>query len=221
MARIRAIKPEFFTSETIASLPIHCRLTFIGLWTHADDYGRAVDNPRIIKGAIWPLDDEVTPTDVSLHIHLLEERGLIARYEVDGRRYLHAVKWTSHQKVSHPQEARIPACPLHEALPKYSGGTPEPHQSEAGAAPEPFRPSRAPAEQGAGKGAGKGAGSREQGRADSLRSSRPSEQGNLAVDPATHQAPPQPVDTPAPRTDPTAMPDDFREQVAAARRASA
>lgn len=111
MARIRTIKPEFFTSEAIASLPIAARLTFIGLWTHADDYGRLVDNPRIIKGAIWPLDDDVTPTDISLHIHLLADLGMLVRYEVEGRRYLHVCNWDEHQKMNRKASAKHPAPP--------------------------------------------------------------------------------------------------------------
>lgn len=111
MARIRTIKPEFFTSEAIASLPLAARLTFIGLWTHADDYGRLVDNPRIIKGAIWPLDDDVTPTDVSLHIHMLVDLGLLARYEAEGRRYLHVCNWEEHQKMNRKAAAKHPAPP--------------------------------------------------------------------------------------------------------------
>jgi hypothetical protein len=33
MARIRSIKPEFFTSLTIGSLSERARLAFIGIWT--------------------------------------------------------------------------------------------------------------------------------------------------------------------------------------------
>jgi len=117
MARIRTIKPEFFTSETIAALSREARLTFIGLWTQADDHGRAVDNPRILAGALWPLDDDVTPTDVSLHIHNLAELGLIERYEVDGRRYLLICGWDEHQRMNRK------ASPKHPAPPNSTGRT--------------------------------------------------------------------------------------------------
>lgn len=111
MARIRTIKPEFFTSETIAALSTEARLTFIGLWTAADDHGRAVDNPRILKGALWPLDDDVTPTDVSLHIHSLAELGLVERYEADGRRYLLICGWDEHQRMNRKSSPKHPAPP--------------------------------------------------------------------------------------------------------------
>jgi hypothetical protein len=87
MARIRSIKPEFFTSLTIADLTSEQRLTFIGLWTHADDEGRCVDDPRLIKAALWPLDDR-TAADVETDLVALTESSLIARYTLNQRRYL-------------------------------------------------------------------------------------------------------------------------------------
>ena len=56
MARIRSIKPEFFTSEAIAALQLSARLTFIGLWTYADDNGVGIYNELLITAAIWPLE---------------------------------------------------------------------------------------------------------------------------------------------------------------------
>jgi hypothetical protein len=40
VARIRTIKPEFFTSEDIVSLPPLTRLLYIALWCEADKEGR-------------------------------------------------------------------------------------------------------------------------------------------------------------------------------------
>lgn len=111
MPRIRTIKPEFFRSETVAQLPLAARLTFIGLWTEADDWGRAVDNAKILKGALWPLDDEVTATDVSMHLHALCEAGLIERYEVDTRRYLRICGWDEHQSINRRSSPKHPAPP--------------------------------------------------------------------------------------------------------------
>lgn len=117
MARIRAIKPEFFSSETIAKLSRDARLTFIGLWTEADDYGRLPDNPRVLKGHLWALDDDVTSVDVSLHIQQMIDHALVERYEVDGRRYLRIRSWEEHQKMNRKAGAKHPAPP--------SAGTPE------------------------------------------------------------------------------------------------
>ena len=49
MARIRTIKPEFWSDEKVGGLPLACRLLFIGLWNFADDYGVIASSPLFIK----------------------------------------------------------------------------------------------------------------------------------------------------------------------------
>ena len=49
MARIRTIKPEFFTSDDICALSPRARLLYIGLWCEADREGRLVWAPRGFK----------------------------------------------------------------------------------------------------------------------------------------------------------------------------
>ena len=110
MARIRSIKPDFFTSEVIASLPLSARLTFIGLWTHVDDNGVTIDNEKLIAAAIWPLEDDPRETlqRVSGDLARLSTAGLVLRYEASGRRFLFVRGWDEHQKVSHPSKPRYP-----------------------------------------------------------------------------------------------------------------
>lgn len=115
MARIRTVKPSFFTSESVASIPDYAaRLTFIGLWTYCDDSGRGADNTRLIKAALWPLDDDMTPEMIDAHLVMLTQRGHIRRYQVDGRRYLVITGW-KHQKINRPQESTLPEPPLSDA----------------------------------------------------------------------------------------------------------
>lgn len=111
MPRIRTIKPEFWTSLTVTSLPLPCRLTFIGLWNFSDDAGRSVLEPRLLKAAIWPLDDEVTAADVGGHLAALANVGLISLYEVAGRKYIQISSWTEHQKVEKPRNSQLPPPP--------------------------------------------------------------------------------------------------------------
>jgi hypothetical protein len=107
MARIRSIKPEFFTSIQVANLPIEARLTFIGLWTHCDDEGRCVDDARLIKAALWPLDDR-TAADVESDLGALSELSLILRYTVGGRRFIAIVGWSEHQRINRPSPSKYP-----------------------------------------------------------------------------------------------------------------
>ena len=109
MARIRSIKPGFCTSEDIACLTIPCRLHFVMLWTYADDEGRGMDNARLIKGALWPLDDEITVETVEAFHDELQEKGRIVRYVHDGRRYFEIRKFREHQHPQKPQKSPLPA----------------------------------------------------------------------------------------------------------------
>lgn len=59
MARIRTIKPEFFTSEDIVSMTPHARLLYIALWCEADKRGRLAWKPRTFKMRWLPADDVV------------------------------------------------------------------------------------------------------------------------------------------------------------------
>ncbi|HCA84136.1 MAG TPA: hypothetical protein DEQ61_00670 [Streptomyces sp.] len=116
MARIRTIKPEAFISESLAEVSVNAERTFFGLLTQADDHGRFRDNPAIINGMLWPLRAEHTPVHAEEDLQQLASAELICRYTgCDGRRYLHVVTWTAHQKIDKPSQSRLPSCPTHHA----------------------------------------------------------------------------------------------------------
>lgn len=116
MARIRTIKPEAFFSESLAEVSVEAERTFFGLLTQADDHGRHRDNAAIIAGLLWPLRAEHTSVHVEDDLQQLANAGLICRYTgCDGRRYLHIVTWSEHQKIDKPSQSRLPSCPQHRA----------------------------------------------------------------------------------------------------------
>jgi hypothetical protein len=133
MARIRTIKPEFWTSETIARLSIPARLTFIGMWNEADDYGVLPDNARVLKGHIWPLEDSVGAGDVEMHLAEIAHQGLIQRYEAEDRKLIFVVGWDEHQQVNRPSKRKHPAPPA-QTSPSLSthGGLTEGSPQEQG-----------------------------------------------------------------------------------------
>lgn len=116
MARIRTIKPEFFTSLTIADLTPEQRLTFIGLWTHVDDEGRCIDDPRLIKAAVWPLDDRGAG-DIEVDLKALTASSLITRYTLNRKRYLAVTNWHEHQRINRPTSSNLPDPDDCEILP--------------------------------------------------------------------------------------------------------
>ena len=112
MARIRSVKPGYFTSlDTAGTLSRDCRLHFAGLWTYADDHGRGVDEPRLIKAAVWPLDDDIQRDEIEALQDELRRAGRIIRYvdNATGRRYFQVVNWHDHQKPNRPQDSSHPA----------------------------------------------------------------------------------------------------------------
>ena len=110
MARIRSIKPEFFTSETIASLPLSARLTFVGLWTYVDDNGVGLDNEMLINASVWPLEEDSLETLARTREDLatLSRKDLVKRYRDSRKGYLFVTSWDEHQKVDHPRRPRYP-----------------------------------------------------------------------------------------------------------------
>ena len=110
MGRIRSIKPEFFTSEVVAELPLSTRLTFIGLWTYVDDNGVGLDNELLVTAAVWPLERDNTKTLTRTREDLasLARVGLVSRYRSTRKSYVHITSWAEHQKVDHPRKPRYP-----------------------------------------------------------------------------------------------------------------
>lgn len=108
MARIRTVKPEFFESVSLAQVSRDARLTFIGLFTLADDYGRMRYLPKKITGALYPLDPDVDDADVHDWVCELERVGCVRRYSVDGYEYLELPGWAEHQRIDRPSSSRVP-----------------------------------------------------------------------------------------------------------------
>lgn len=55
MARIRTIKPTFWTDEDMAEISESACLLAIGLLNYADDEGYFNANPKLIKAAVFPI----------------------------------------------------------------------------------------------------------------------------------------------------------------------
>lgn len=107
--RIRSVFPGFWTSLTLAQLPREVRLAFIALWNYADDDGRENCNYQLLKSALFPLDDDVTPTVLDDWIGQMERLGLVSRYEAEGRVYYSVTSWKEYQHPNKPKKSKHPA----------------------------------------------------------------------------------------------------------------
>ena len=97
MARIRTVKPEFWSSEQVMACRPLARLLFIGLWNFCDDGGNHPLSPRTIKALVFPGDD-ITTDEVSELLGELEGSELTKSYTVAGKLYVHVLGWR-HQKI--------------------------------------------------------------------------------------------------------------------------
>ena len=99
MARIRTIKPEFFTDEDLGELPPAVRLLFIGMWTQADKAGRLKDKPKTLKARCLPFDN----LDIEKSLRQLSDSNFIIRYTIGGEQYIQIRTWEEHQRPHHTE----------------------------------------------------------------------------------------------------------------------
>jgi len=107
MARIRTIKPDFWTDEKLTDCSLSARLLFIGTWNFADDSGNLDRSHKQIKARVFPLDN----VDCEPLLLELITQGLLIEYAVEGKQYLHIKGFEKHQLINRPSK---PTCPSYE-----------------------------------------------------------------------------------------------------------
>lgn len=103
MARIRTIKPEFFTSEDIVSMTPLARLFYVSLWCEADREGRLAWKPRTLKMRYLPGDD-CSIDELSAE---LIDSGLIVIYTVDGKEFAEIPGFVRHQVINNRESESV------------------------------------------------------------------------------------------------------------------
>ena len=104
MARIRTIKPDFWTDEKITECSLSARLFFIGCWNFADDNGNLQRSPKKLKMQIFPADSiECEPLIQELMAH-----GLLIEYSVNSEKFLHINGFRKHQIINRPSKTGLP-----------------------------------------------------------------------------------------------------------------
>ncbi|MFN3354794.1 MAG: hypothetical protein ACK418_02075 [Pseudomonas sp.] len=129
MARIRTIKPEFWSSEQVMECQALTRLLFIGIWNFCDDGGNHPDSEKTIKARVFP-GDEISSSSIRRMLDELSSNGLLAFYEHSGKRYLHVSGW-EHQRIDKPT-FKYP-----EFLPALVVGKPQPGEAGNGTYQKP------------------------------------------------------------------------------------
>ena len=104
MARIRTIKPEFWTDERLAECSITSRLLFIGMLNFADDNGNLVYSAKRLKMQVFPAD----MVDTQPLLDELLAHGLLIEYAVSNCAYLHIKGFSKHQVINRRTKSPIP-----------------------------------------------------------------------------------------------------------------
>lgn len=137
MARIRTIKPSFWSDSKVVALSPLARLMFIGMWNFAEcDLGHLSDDAGAIKRQVLPDDD----ADADQLIEEIIASGMVARVQtLSGRRYLHIVHLSDHQKTDPRWSTRCPVCaqtrPNSSSLTETHPSLDEPHRVDGEAPP--------------------------------------------------------------------------------------
>jgi len=100
MARIRTVKPEFWTSEQVVECSRDARLLFIGMWNFCDDAGRHKASVIRLKLEVLA-GDAVGDAEVTRWVRELIESELLIEYEIEGELYWQVTSW-GHQKIDNP-----------------------------------------------------------------------------------------------------------------------
>lgn len=104
--RIRTVKPEFWKNKPLARLPEFTRLMALALLNMADDEGYFAAEPELVRGDLFPFEQDLRKIQVAL----TELSGIdylrLAQAD-DGRIYGMIVTFTVHQKISHSYASKI------------------------------------------------------------------------------------------------------------------
>ena len=104
---MRTITPDIFSDEFIGQQSYSDQLIWLGLIvTCADDQGRLIDNPALIRSQVFPYKDDPQSSSASIEACLvrLEHAGKILRYGAgengSGKRLIQIVNWWRYQNCA-------------------------------------------------------------------------------------------------------------------------
>lgn len=130
MARIRTVKPEFWSDERIGEVSPTARLLFIASWNFADDEGGLDRSSKQLKAQAFPYD----AIDCEPLVQELIRAGLLIEYSVESsgvagrKKYLHISGFQKHQKIENKSRPRIPP---YEGNGNNAESSPSPHREVA------------------------------------------------------------------------------------------
>lgn len=130
MARIRTIKPDFFTSEDIVLLSPLARLFYIALWCEADKEGRFAWKPKTFKLRYLPGDN----CDIEALADELLNARLVMLYE--GGTLAYIPSFAKHQHINPRETASVlpdpNSAPKRTRAPRVVDASPREEDAQGG-----------------------------------------------------------------------------------------
>lgn len=109
MARKRMIDPSFWVDEKLGMLDIASRLLFMGLISNADDEGRLVGHPSLIKSIIFPYDQNISVESITDKLKELAELKMIILYKNNKQSYIQVTNFRKYQTINKPTPSKYPS----------------------------------------------------------------------------------------------------------------
>lgn len=109
MANRRMISSDIWEDDWFGQLDFFQQALWIGLFSKcADDQGRLLNNPVLLRAAIFPYKD-VALADIAQAVAEFAQAGRVILYNADGKNLLQIVNWWEHQRPQWAQPSKFPA----------------------------------------------------------------------------------------------------------------
>ena len=108
MANRRMISSSTWKDEFVGEMDFFQRCLWIGLFSScADDQGRLLDNPILIRAELFPYDD-IQAEQIESGLAIFESHGKILRYIIKGKKYIQLLRWWENQNPRWASRSKFP-----------------------------------------------------------------------------------------------------------------
>ena len=141
MPTYRKLHTKIIDSFDFAEMPDDfTRVFWLLLIVATDSEGRMIDSPAWLRSKMFPMRSDVNGKQIESALSWLAERGMVVRYQYDGRGYFYVKRFKDYQSGTEKEaKSTLPAPP--EQLQTHSVPTPDQLQSDSVPAQELPRPS--------------------------------------------------------------------------------
>ena len=107
------VDPKFWTDDKIIELKRETRLLFIGMWNFSNDYGLHINNNKVLKAEIYPVDEDINIKAIEFMKEELIKMNLIELGSCENTKTLliKIKNWELYQKISKPQPSKYNYIP--------------------------------------------------------------------------------------------------------------